>query len=153
MKLTSPNLNYVIILGAILLMVGTVFVPSPSSNLTLTAIFCPVSIITTRSTYVYVCRLISLPLFPSNQPLLLDFKNFIECWIWHLLCCSSCEDNKSSLHILEWFTIKKGSHYICRSLKLKPTILHLPMTYVDQSYCQGYIFHIAISIDIALRSS
>ena len=42
-KLTSPNLNYVIILGALMLMIGNVFVPSPSQNLPLLAVFCTVS--------------------------------------------------------------------------------------------------------------
>ena len=45
-KLTSPNLNYVIILGAAMLMVGNVFVPSPSTDLSLIAVFCPVSPVT-----------------------------------------------------------------------------------------------------------
>ena len=48
-KLTSPNLNYVIILGAVLLMVGNVFVPSPSTDLSLIAVFCPVSPVTSSS--------------------------------------------------------------------------------------------------------
>ena len=42
-KLTSPNLNYIIIFGCVLLMVGNVFVVSPSEDPSVLAAFCPVS--------------------------------------------------------------------------------------------------------------
>ena len=43
-KLTSPKLNYVIILGTVLLMVGNLFDPFPSSDLSVVAVFCMVSV-------------------------------------------------------------------------------------------------------------
>ena len=39
-KLTSPNLNYVIVFGTILLMSGNIFTHPPSTNLELQAVFC-----------------------------------------------------------------------------------------------------------------
>ena len=42
-KLTSPNLNYVIVLGSFSLMVGNVFGISLSLNPTIFAVFCEVS--------------------------------------------------------------------------------------------------------------
>lgn len=42
-KLTSPNLNYVIVFGAVMLLIGNIFLPFPSQNLTLIATFCVVS--------------------------------------------------------------------------------------------------------------
>ena len=44
-KLTSPNLNYVIVFGAIMLLIGNIFLPFPSRNITLISIFCTVSIL------------------------------------------------------------------------------------------------------------
>ena len=43
-KLTSPNLNYVIVFGAILMLIGNLFLPS--RNVTVIAISCNVSLLT-----------------------------------------------------------------------------------------------------------
>ena len=42
-KLTSPKLNYVIVFGAVLLLIGSLLSPLPSRNVTLISIICPVS--------------------------------------------------------------------------------------------------------------
>ena len=42
-KLTSPNLNYVIVFGSFSLMVGNVFIISLSPNPKILAVFCEVS--------------------------------------------------------------------------------------------------------------
>ena len=57
-KLTSPNLNYVIVFGTIMLLIGNIFLPFPSRNITLVAIFCTVSTLNAA----YTVHLLSIQL-------------------------------------------------------------------------------------------
>ena len=42
-KMTSPNLNYLIVVGALMVLIGNLFFPVPSQEIGLIAIFCVVS--------------------------------------------------------------------------------------------------------------
>ena len=68
-KLTSPNLNYVIVLGAAMLMIGCIFVASPSEDVALFSIFC--GIVSMKSSNLLTLTQVSY----------LAFKDFPECWI------------------------------------------------------------------------
>ena len=73
-KLTSPNLNYVIVFGAIILLLGNLFLPFPIRNIQLVAIFCTVS----NTSYKSVTN--QLVLY-NNYLLISDSKNIAEHWI------------------------------------------------------------------------
>ena len=76
-KLTSPNLNYVIVFGAITLLLGNLFLPIPLRNIHLVAIFCTVSNNSYKSVNILLVQLTIILLLI----LISDSKNIAEYWL------------------------------------------------------------------------
>ena len=103
-KLTSPNLNYVIVFGAAMLMIGCIFVASPSEDIVSMSKQFAILFILTWVSY-------------------LVFKNLPESWIWYLFCCGSRENHKSGLYLPESLFKEKGESCLMHIKPQYQTIL------------------------------